>query len=120
MSCFSPEWGRVGLPPILTAGCGIIKHLFLRYNNRDLTGYCVLLRPLLVEPKNSLCSRTRLVVHEDVPHQIWVGLGDVCLTTGRFLVQPAHNDKTAHPEVSGLMTELIKSRKKLKGRHING
>ncbi|TNM99589.1 hypothetical protein fugu_012622 [Takifugu bimaculatus] len=28
--------------------------------------------------------------------------------------KPAHNDKTAHPEVSGLMTELIKSRKKLK------
>lgn len=36
--------------------------------------------------------------------------------SGCFLCQPAHNDKTAHPEVSRLMTELIKSRKKLKGQ----
>ncbi|XP_054456356.1 protein FAM13B-like isoform X2 [Anoplopoma fimbria] len=28
--------------------------------------------------------------------------------------KPAHNDKTAHPEVAGLMKELIKSRKQLK------
>lgn len=56
------------------------------------------------------------MVHEDVTEQILVRLGDICPTAGRFLVQPAHNDKTAHPEVSGLMTELIKSRKKLKGR----
>lgn len=30
--------------------------------------------------------------------------------------QPAHNDKTAHPEVARLMKELIKSRKQLKGQ----
>lgn len=42
-----------------------------------------------------------------------------CLRDACFLCQPAHNDKTAHPEVSRLMTELIKSRKKLKGqRHV--
>lgn len=33
--------------------------------------------------------------------------------------QPAHNDKTADPEVSRMMTELARSRRKLKGRHGN-
>lgn len=33
--------------------------------------------------------------------------------------QPAHNDKTAHPEVARLMKELIKSCKQLKGKLLN-
>ncbi|XP_037553505.1 protein FAM13B [Nematolebias whitei] len=33
--------------------------------------------------------------------------------------KPAHNDKTAHPEVAKLMKELIKSRKQLKGQLLN-
>lgn len=37
---------------------------------------------------------------------------DICFL---FFCQPAHNDKTANPEVARLMKELIKSRKQLKG-----
>ncbi len=33
-----------------------------------------------------------------------------------FYFQPAHNDKTAHPEVARLMKELIRCRKQLKGQ----
>lgn len=33
-----------------------------------------------------------------------------------FFFKPAHNDKTAHPEVARLMKELVKSRKQLKGQ----
>lgn len=32
--------------------------------------------------------------------------------------QPSHNDKTANPEMSKLMSELAKSRKQLKGRNL--
>lgn len=42
----------------------------------------------------------------------------VLLVLNFFCPQPAHNDKTAHPEVARLMKELIKSRKQLKGLYI--
>lgn len=40
----------------------------------------------------------------------------ICWDNAAIVFQPAHNDKTANPEVARLMKELIKCRKQLKGQ----
>lgn len=69
-----------------------------------------------VTEQTNICNKTHLDLKKNVgKFQKWSPVCDLLCV----FFKPAHNDKTAHPEVARLMKELVKSRKQLKGQFQN-